>query len=178
MFNFIYTFICFILSAFFFLLGIICLILPWSAAVRTDLIEFILENTTAIGLFGLGLFIIGSIIMINLILGFKKCYYYVHSAKYSVAVDETLIQQYLQSYMKQLYPQHEIPTRLIIKKNKIKVIADLPYTPRLQQPIIIERMQQDLNDIFKRILGYTNDFFISISFPKKLHPLESIPEEK
>lgn len=177
MFNFIYFFTWFVLAAFFLLLGIICLILPWSAAIRTDLIEFILENTTAIAIFGLGLFAIGCIILVSLFLRFKKRYYYINSANYAAAIDETVVQQYLHSYMKQLYPKHEIPTRLILKKDKIKIIADLPYTPVTQQQAIIDRMHHDLNDIFKRILGYSNDFLLSISFPKKQHALESIPEE-
>lgn len=167
MFNFFYSFVCFVVSLFFLLLGVICLILPWSAAVRTDLIQFILENTTAIALFGLGLVIIGSLIAINFILGFKKRYYYIEAGKKSVAVDETLIQQYLHTYMKQLFPQCEVPTRLILKKNKIKVIADLPETPLVEQNAIIQRIQQDLEDIFKRILGYSHELIFAISFPKK-----------
>lgn len=167
MFNMLYSLISFVVALFFILLGIIGLILPWSAGVRTDIIQFILENTLAISLFGFGFVIIGSTLVINLILNLKKHHYYIRSQSQQIVIDEALIQQYLNSYMKDLFPHHDIPTRLSIRKNKIKISADLPYTPLPQQEQFINRMRHDLDGILKRILGYSNEFILSISFPRK-----------
>lgn len=166
MFKFLYSLINFIVAIFFILFGIIGLILPWSATVRTELIEFILANTLAIAIFGFGFVVVGCTIVINLMQNLKRRHYYIHSENHSVAINEALIQQYLNSYMKELFPQHDIPTRLSIKNNKIKISADLPYTPPTQQELFIHRMKGDLEEIFKRILGYSNEFILSISFPR------------
>jgi hypothetical protein len=167
MFNMLYSLISFVVALFFILFGIIGLILPWSAGVRTDLIQFILENTLAISIFGFGFVIIGSTLVINLVQNLKKNHYYIRSDKQLVVIDEALLQQYLNSYMKDLFPDHEIPARLTVKKNKIKITADLPYTPLPQQELFINRMRHDLDEILKRILGYSNEFVLSISFSNK-----------
>lgn len=167
MFNALYSLITIIVALFFILLGIIGLILPWSAAIRTDLIQFILENTLAISLFGFGFVIIGSILVVNLMQNLKRRYYYLRSQNQEVVIDETLIQQYLNSYMKDLFPHHDVPARLSIKKNKIKITADLPYASIEQQELFTHRMRHDLGEIFKNILGYSNEFILLVSFPKK-----------
>lgn len=165
--NFLYTLVSFVVALFFILLGVIGIILPWSTGIRSDVIQFILENTLALSLFGFGFTIIGLIIAINVFLSFKKKYYYVKTGKQGVAVDELLVHHYLQSYWEQVFPNHEVPTRLIFKKNRIKITADLPYMPRDQQKVCVERVQTDLNDILKRILGYHDALTFSLSFPKR-----------
>lgn len=167
MFKFLYSLISFAIAIFFIMLGALSVMVPWSATIRTDLIQFLLENSIAIALFGFGFIIIGFTMVIILILSFKKHHYHIRSGTHSVAVDEALIQQYLQSYWKQNYPDEEIPTRLTLKKNRIHIFADLPYAPPPEQKACIQQIQQDLRDIFSRILGYTNEFVLSITFPKK-----------
>jgi hypothetical protein len=131
------------------------------------MIEFILENSIAISLFGFGFIILGSIMVVNLYIGAKRSYYYVRAGNRSIAIDEEIIQQYLHSYWKRLFPLEEIPTRLVLKKNKIKIIADLPHTPASEQKHFIERIQHDLEDIFSRILGYSHEFVLAINFQKE-----------
>jgi hypothetical protein len=171
MFNFLfkilYSLVSFIVGIFFVLLGIICLILPWSAIIRTDMIEFILENSIAISLFGFGFIVIGITIVLNLYIGSKRSTYYVRAGNRSIAIDEEIIQQYLDTYWKQIFPHQDVPTRLILKKNKIRVIADLPQTPFSEQKRFVERIQHDLEDIFSGVLGYSHEFILNLSFQQQ-----------
>lgn len=162
-----YSLISFVVAIFFILIGVISIMIPWSPSVRTDLIQFILEDSIAIFLFGFGFIIIGLAIAINILQSSKRRYYYVRTGNNSVSIDETLIQEYLNSYWRSLFPQHDVPTRFTLKKNKIHVFADLPSLPVPQQKILVDRIKRDLNDIFSKILGYQNDFMLSISFQKE-----------
>lgn len=170
LYKFLYYIISFVVAAFILCLGIIAAILPWSASVRTDFITLILENSVAISLFGFGFIIVGAGMFINLWMNAKRSYYYVRVGGKSVAVDEEIIQHYLEAYWKHLFPKHEIPCKLILKKNKIKIIADLPYAPPDERKLFIERIQEDLQDILMKILGYSREFVLSVSFQPNKAP--------
>lgn len=167
LFNVFYYLISFSLAVFFLFLGILGILLPLSPLIRTDLVQFILENSVAICLFGFGFTVIGLIMIINLYLGTKRTYYYIQTGHRLAAVDEAILQDYLDTYWKQLFPQHAIPSKLTLKKNKIKVIADLPYMPKEDQKQLLERIQQDLQETFYKLLSYTQEFTIAVSFAKK-----------
>lgn len=166
MFNFLYSVISFIIALFFISLGCIAVLLPWSATLRTDMIEYILANSIAISLFGFGFIVVGGTMVLNLILSARKKYYYSRVGSNFVAIDEVVIAQYLRSYWEELFPNQEIPTRLVLKKNKIKINADLPYKPAEEQKMFVENIKQDLRNIFTQVLGYPHEFVLSVSFPK------------
>lgn len=162
--NFFYSLISFIVAVFFIMLGVIGVIIPWSPGVRTDLIQFILDDSLAISLFGFASIIIGLAIVTNILLNTKRRYYRIRSDKNSIEVDETVIQQYLQAYWKQLFPDSDIPSRLSLKNNKIHIIVDLPPIPYGQQQLLIERIKTDLRSTFAKMLGYHHEFYLSASF--------------
>jgi hypothetical protein len=151
-------------SLFFLLVGIICIMIPWSSTIRTELIQFILEDSLIIFLFGFSFLLIALAFIANLIFSARKKYYSVEGGNNSVEVDEELIKQYLQTYWKDLFPKYQVPCRLILKKNKLQIYADLPYLPETEQKNLIERIKKDLTDIFVRILGYKCEFLLSVSF--------------
>lgn len=161
---FFYSSISFIISIFFILLGVVGVLLPWSSDMRTRITQLLLEESWLVFLFGLGFIIIGTAIVTNLILSTKRRYYEIRSNHLVTKIDESLFQDYLSTYWKQLFPACEIPNQIILKNNKIHVAADLPYIPLEQQKTLLERIERDLNDIFNRILGMRYEYVISISF--------------
>lgn len=167
MFNFLYSVVSFVIALFFIALGIIGVLLPWSTTLRTDMIEYILANSIAISLFGFGFMIVGGTMVLNLILSNRKKYYYSKVGNNFIAVDEVVIAQYLRSYWEQIFPHQEVPTQLVLKKNIIRITADLPYKPAEEQKMFVEHVKQDLRNIFTQVLGYPNEFFLSVSFQPK-----------
>lgn len=167
MFNFFYYLIVFIIAIFFVILGIIGVILPLSIGLRTDIVEFILDNSVAIALFGFGFMIIGGIMLVNLFWSTRRHYYHARVDSKLITVDSKIIQSYLHSYWERISPNQEVPMRLSIKNNKIKISADLPFKPREEQEEFFLRIQQDLREIFTKLLGYPHDFHLSLSFQKK-----------
>lgn len=170
MYNFFYSLISFIIALFFILLGIVGVMIPWSANVRADLIDFILKDSLAISLFGFAFIVIGLAIVSNILLNARRSYYHIKSGDHAIAVDEAVIHQYLKHYWKQLYPDHDIPYQLTIKHNKIHLNIDLPYQSVAEQRPTLERIRQDLRRLLNNQLGYQDEFSLSAAFqaaPKK-----------
>lgn len=168
--NLFYSLINLAIAIFFLMLGLVAILLPWSPMVRTDLIQFILEDSIAIFLFGFVFLIVGLAIVIYTLLSTRRSYYRLKGGPQSVQIDEQVIQDYLDSYWKQLFPQTIVPNRLQIKKNKIHLIADLPYVPPSEQRNVLDRINNDLTDLFGSFLGYREPFYLSASFQPEQRP--------
>jgi hypothetical protein len=166
--NFFYSLISFITAIFFIMLGVLCVLLPWFPGMRTDLIQFLSENAVALVLFGLGFIAVGIATVVNVIMTSRRNYFQFKIGVHPVNVDEELVEQYLLSYWKEVFPEDDIPSRLVIKNNQLYVSADLPYVPQPQQNDVLDRIKTDLRDIFGRYLGYDQQFYLSASFqPEK-----------
>jgi hypothetical protein len=159
-----YSLISLAIALFFLTLGIMCVMLPWSPIVRSDLIQFILEDSIAICLFGFGFVIVGLAVIVNIAFSAKHSYYQLRSGPQSISIDEAIIQEYLNTYWKNLFPQSTIPNRLTIKKNKIHLVANLPYIPLPEQKRFLEKVKIDLSELFTATLGYQDTFYLSASF--------------
>lgn len=153
-----------IIALFFILIGIVGILIPWSINVRNLLTRFIFEDALAISLFGFTFFVIGLALVVNILLTNKRRHYNISSEKGSTTVEEAVVQEYLNTYWKQLYPTTDIPCHLTVRDNKIHIAVDLPYLPLPEQKPLLEKVRQDLIEIFAKILGYREDFFLSASF--------------
>jgi hypothetical protein len=149
------------------LIGLVGILIPWSINVRTLLTRFIFEDSIAISLFGFSFFIIGLAMFVHIMLNMQRRHYRISSLKGPATVDETLIQGYLNTYWKQLFPENDIPCHLQLKHNKIHIAVDLPYCPIQEQKPLLERIRKDLIGIFAKVLGYKEEFFLSASFQTK-----------
>lgn len=167
--RFFYSMISFVIALFFILLGVIGIIISWSTEIRADFVQFILNNSLLLSSFGFAACFIGLAIAINVLINSKRKYYHIRSDNNAIIVDEAVIQQYLNAYWKELFPDSDIPSRLTLKNNKIHIIVDFPYLPIGQQQLILERIKQDLRSKFADLLGYHNEFYLSSTFqsPKK-----------
>lgn len=164
-----YSLINFINALFFVLIGIVGILIPWSINVRTLLTRFIFEDSLAISLFGFAFFIIGLAMFIHLVQNMMRRHYRISSLNATTTVDEAVIQEYLNIYWKQLFPENDIPSALQIKNNKIHIAVDLPYLPIQEQKPLLERIRNDLMRIFTKVLGYREEFFLNASFETN-HP--------
>ena len=164
--NLFYSLISLMVALFFIVLGVVGVLLPWSPLVRADLIQFILEDSLAIFLFGFVFIVVGLAIVIYIVLGTRRTYYRLKGGAQSVHIDEKVVQDYLDTYWKELFPLQQIPHRLQIHKNKIHLTADLPFIPYDEQKAVSDRIKQDLNEIFSSFLGYREPFYLTLSYTK------------
>jgi hypothetical protein len=153
-----------LIALFFILLGIISVLIPWFPPIRTHIILFVLENTIALSLFGLVSIIVGGAILANVLLSAKHRHYRIRCGTNSVIVDETVIQQYLDRYWRDLFPGSEVPNKVMLKNNRIHVFANFPTLPLSDQKILLQRIEKDLTQAFDQMLGYHKEFYLSASF--------------
>lgn len=162
--NLFYSLITLAIALVFLLTGIVGVLIPWSPEVREGLIRFIKEDYVTISLFGLILLIVAAAIIANIFMSMRRRYYHLSSGARGIAIDETAIQQLVNAYWLQNFPGKDIPSRLMLKNNRIHLSAELPITPIDEQGPLLERIRQDLQDIFTHVLGYNSEFFLSASF--------------
>ncbi len=153
-----------LLAAFFGLLGILCILIPWSTQLRSDIVQFLLENSLTISIIGFGFLVIGVTMAVHLVLRAQKRSYHLHGSRPLVILDESLFQQYIGDYWKRVFPKYEVAHRLVLKKGGVHIVADLPFVPVQQQKLLLERIRSDLMDLFSRMLGYRGELFLSLSF--------------
>lgn len=163
--HFLYSLITFFVALFFIALGVFGILVQSSDIIRSEVIGFIIEDTLFLSLFGFISIVVGIAIIFYLVSTFKKRYFKIKSkSNNAYFLDENIFQDCLKDYWKRLFPKQEIPNQVIIKKNKIQVIADLPYVPVEQQKELVTQIDRDLKDLFTKLLGYYQDYTISISF--------------
>lgn len=138
--------------------------LPWFPGVREALATFILEDSIMIFLFGFCFMIIGIAYIAGTLWSSRRHYYHVKAGPYAINVSETIFQDYLDTYWKKIFPNSQVPCNVKLSRNKVHVTADLPYVPRKEQKELIEKMQQDVTEIFTRLLGYRAEYLFSVSF--------------
>lgn len=158
-----------ILALFFLILGILGVLLPWSPAIRAEIVDFLLSNTLTISLFGFLFFAIGLGVLVQLFLGMKRHYFTSRLKAVDFEVSEKVIRDYLSVYFRELFPYSEVPCQIILKKKKAKITADLPPLPKGEQGAMVKKIESDLSDIFRDLIGYPHELLLSISFqPQKV----------
>lgn len=162
-----------ILGAFCCLIGAFCVTLPWSPFLQQSLIDLILKHTLILSLFGLGLVLIGLSIVIYAVFNLRHRYAYIKLGNTSISVDENLIEQYLQEYWKTNFPHYPIPFYLSIAKKSIQIVADLPPVPEEEQDRFLDKIRDDFNHLFSKILGYSNEIHFIAHFQNE--PNEGSP---
>lgn len=162
--RFFYLITSYILGAFFFVSGIVGIILPWSPHLKQAIAQFILENTLVLSLFGLGFALIGLSIVIYALLSSRRRYTQIRTGAFSLVLDQNVIQNYLEAYWLENFPESHVSFNLAIKKNSIQIVADLPYVPEADQKIFLEKVRNDFSELFGRIIGYPNEVHLIASF--------------
>ena len=165
--HFLYSLITFCIALFFILFGIIGIILPLSTGMQTLAVNLILQQPVLIFLFGISLLAIGIVTALNIMLGTRRQYFHIKVQGQPVSVDSALIQSYVKTYLDDLFPGKEIPFQLKLKKNKISVIVDLPAIDESQQSALLDRISDELRELFTSFLGYKHHFHLSASFQPK-----------
>jgi hypothetical protein len=168
--NFIYSLITFLIAIFFVLLGFIGVLIPWSGAVRAEVISLVTEHSIAISLFGFTFIAIGIAVAFQILLATRLSYYQFTVGNDKVEVSEEVILKYLNGYWHSLFEGQEIPCNVSLKNNKIHVTADIPFVALPQQEDLLEKIQKELSELFFDFLGYRQEFHLEIGFhPEKKH---------
>lgn len=158
--NILYWFTRFILAIFFMVLGVASMLLPWWPEMRSELVQFILEENKLIVLFGAAFFLIGLTLLLYLCLSKRRRYYTIRLD--TCAVEENVVRGYLEKYWKEAFPEVSIAHCFTLKKNQLHIVADLPYSEQPEE--VLANIKKDLTEIFTQLLGYHKTIILSLSF--------------
>lgn len=153
-----------ILGIFFILLGIISATLHFSATARTEFIEFTLENSLLVLIFGISFFLIGIALLSSLFWIVSRRYYRVRSNDFAISVSEQLLNQSLIPFWASLFPNETVSSELSVHSNKIYITADLPFVPLSQREILIQQIKRDLHEHLEKLIGDQQIFYLSLRF--------------
>lgn len=156
-----------VLSLFLLGLGAFGTTLAWSARIRSEVISAILEQKWMIFSVSVVFILAGLILLAYVFKNSKRRYIYIETGKNSCFLDETFIQQYLDTYWENLFPTHDISYDLNIKKNKIQIYARFPSLPPEEQKRFLDKQKRELSHIFGRLLGYPHQVILAASFNQK-----------
>lgn len=170
MFNFVYSFITFIIALFFTLFGFFSILTSLVFHIRITFANFILNNPLLLFIFGLCLFACGLALITYILLTSRKKVIVIRTGKNAVSVDEALVQSYLNAYWAKLFPNHDVASYIIVKKNLITIVANLPSVDYEDQKLLLERIESDIQEIFKDIIGHQDEIELDLSFQKNSEP--------
>ena len=162
--NLLHSLVKLVVALFFVLIGTIGLFIPWSVVLRTNLVQFLLEDSLAISLFGFTFIVLGIFVIANIIINSRIKRYVMKGEGGLTEIDESVIHEYIVTYLKQQFPSRDIPVQINIKNNQIYLFIEFPTHPRDEQQKLLERIKDDLSKLLSSKLGYRNDFRLSASF--------------
>lgn len=165
--RFFFLFFSLLFSVFFLLVGTIGVMIPWSPWIRSEIVQFVLEDSLFFPVFGASLILVGLSFLIYTFFSLKKRYIIVKSGTHSIKVDENVIQNYLETYWQEQFPHSLIPAELKIKKGIIQITADFPFLPQSEQREFLEKIKNDFQYIFHKLLGCTQEIRLIASFQSK-----------
>ena len=162
--NLLHSLVKLVVALFFVLIGTIGLFIPWSVVLRTNLVQFLLEDSLAISLFGFTFIVLGIFVIANIIINSRIKRYVMKGEGGLTEIDESVIHEYIVTYLKQQFPSRDIPVQINIKNNQIYLFIEFPTHPRDEQQKLLEKVKDDLSKLLSSKLGYRNDFRLSASF--------------
>jgi hypothetical protein len=144
----------FLLGLLFLISGLYAIALRWSSFAQYHLIDFILNQTWIFLWIGLALTILGFTYLIDAVEKASRRYIYIRLDNPLVSVRRKVFEKYIKSYWKQRFPQHPISSEMEIKGDHLFITTEIPQHLVPDQKEFTHQTQQDLEDLFGRVLGY------------------------
>ncbi|MBJ7449289.1 MAG: hypothetical protein JHC93_02895 [Parachlamydiales bacterium] len=144
--------------------GVFFFVLPKIPHFTDIAISFLLGKSWILHTTGAGLCTLGMILLATLYRTGRSRYYNIRMGKRQIDVTEVVVQKIIGRYWKKRFPGQEVHTEILIKRNSIHIIAELPAFPYGEQKNILEKIETDLEQILEDTLGYHQEFVLNVSF--------------
>ncbi|MFZ4772816.1 MAG: hypothetical protein ACOYK9_02355 [Chlamydiia bacterium] len=113
-----------------------------------------------LGILGACFLAYGLLLLILLLMGFRKVYLRVALKGSKVMIDHSIIQEYIQSYFKTLFPGQNPPLEVIFHpKQRLEILTKLPETA--DKELLLKRIENELGVLLARKLGYKEEFILT-----------------
>ncbi|MBY0528605.1 MAG: hypothetical protein K2P51_00250 [Rhabdochlamydiaceae bacterium] len=151
-----------------FLLGGLFLGLAHAPHFRNEIAQFFLSDTTR--LMSIGYVILG--VAALLFFGFyamnRSSFFQVemHSGRFDV--DPSVIQNYVQCYWNDIFPDYRLDTQIVIRRGKkIEILAEMPEMADEELTELLTQIENELSCLLEHSLGYRSEFLVTVTHTSK-----------
>jgi len=135
--------------------------------VKHALGRFLESHPSIFSLIGMGFLSVGVLLFVVMFSLYKKVFYQVKMDVSSVVIDPALIQGYVNSCLAEVLPNISMQCEVVVRKDQaIEIITKLPATNIRDHKDILSVLEMKLGSLFKEKLGYTKEFFFTVSIDK------------
>ena len=145
--------------------GLVVMALPFIASLQREVVTFLLRHKLFMITSGLAIGTFG-VWRLRGLTSKRFTRYYCRSGNRAVAIENSLVNEYLTDYWNKLFPNQRIYSEVLVKGDKLHLVADLPYYPEEKQRTLLTKVEHDLTKLFSDVFDYYNSFSLAISFKK------------
>lgn len=132
---------------------------------HTNLLHFFSRSSLSLQNLA-GLFFLFSFLCFALSFRWTRPRYYLFKmgGKNRASLSETALSSTLQIYWKRAFPEENISFQVQVFHQKIEVWATLPFTEQGKQKALLEKIEEELSEVFADLLNYRDEFTLVANF--------------
>ena len=163
--NLLYSAVQFFFSVLILLAGISCIGLEYAPYLRAQIADFFLVSSLSFGILGLVVTGCGLLLLLGFCRMHRGVYYTLSMGEKGTIVEQAVIQGYVASSLKKLFPAQEMNVEVNVAANgKIEVFAEFPPLSLEEQQGLMQKVEEELSALFRKQLVYAKDFSFSVVF--------------
>lgn len=163
--NILFSIVNLLFAVFLLAFGLFIFTIPYAPHFRHQFILFFQENLYELKIIGLLLFLLGLFLLITFyLLHRRSSLTFKMGASSTALIDNQIVQKYVKNYFQSLFPGKEVEIHTTNSRGKITIVAGLPEVPYEEQRSLLEKVEEDLQALFERYLGYKAPFFFTVTF--------------
>ncbi len=143
--------------------GLCLVVMPYAETFRYGVANFFLARPAMLFTLGIGVFSAGIFLMVGFFFMHKKRYYKVRMQCGKVEIEESIIQEYVASYWKSIFPDLAYELEVTLgQSQKIEIVTKFP-SGRKDDQELFDRIKNELGVLLARRLGYEKEFILTIT---------------
>lgn len=150
------------------LIGLFFLALALSTSLQDYFIQNFLRSSIFLSFIGLFFLFLAGFLLLKAFYSTKKSIYTYQLNHVTVGVHKNVINRSIDSYLKSLFKKENIESEVIFKKRKVFISVSLPCTAISDQPILLAKIQKEIDTILKNTLGESYSCNLRVIFEKEL----------
>jgi hypothetical protein len=162
--NLLFSAVQFVFAMLIILIGIFFIGLQHAPHLRYAIADFFSQTSiTRFSFIGYLILSCGILLLSGFYAMYRGIYYSIRMGRNGVFVDPLVIQQYVREYWKTVFPDYDLSIEVDLSKDqKIGMFVELPLLSPEKQQALLEKAENDLNQILQEHLGYRREFTLSV----------------
>ncbi len=145
------------------LLGGFFIGLEHAPMLRYSLADFFSRSEVPFSFVGYFILSVGLVLLISFYFMHRGHYYQLKMGRREAYIDPAVVQGYVQEYWSKIFPEHNLDVVVNITKQQIiEMAVEFPSIVPEKQQAVLERAEQDLEQILLKRLGYQKEFLLSV----------------